>query len=451
MMSAFEQYGTFDLKKIFSPVIQLARSGWVLDPWSQSQIQIVLETLAKFPSSAALFLTDDGKPLPVGTHMVNKDYADMLQTMLNEGWRTFYNGSIADKIVNAITTDVIQPGVMSREDLAQYRSVHRKPLTTTWKNFTLVGMPMPSSGLTTLGLALNILEQFTSEKICSYDADSYTLVLNALSVAFADRNAWMGDADWVDVPIEGLLEKSYAKLRAALVNVTTVADIAAPGHPSGSGELFGSEEGKESQHTTHFSIADGYGNVAVVTSTIEQIFGSGLVAPGLGIVLNNELTDFSASGRNQITGGRKLRRTALPPDNTSTGGKRPLSSMTPTIVLKGGEPHLLVGSPGGTSIIGVVMDTLLNHLECGKTLVDSVDAGRYISKNNGAWLFEESLFQQESLMDQLRARGANPKQVEGHTTGAVAAIKFMPDGSLEAVADKRKDGSARVSQGTAYP
>jgi gamma-glutamyltranspeptidase/glutathione hydrolase len=175
----------------------------------------------------------------------------------------------------------------------------------------------------------------------------------------------MADADWVDVPLEGLIDKAYAELRSQLVNSSAVhgptisfvadlqvADIAAPGHPQGAQGIFGDTGDRESTHTTHFSIADPYGNVASVTSTINEEFGNGLVVPGLGFLLNNELTDFSSTGRNKPEGGKRPRKTALPPDNLSLGGKRPRSSMTPTIITKDGNPRLLVGSPGGSSIIG---------------------------------------------------------------------------------------------------
>lgn len=454
--NAFAKYGSLTLDSLLLPAINLARNGWVLDELTHEKFVDYRDTFMIFPSTRKLLLTGPNNTVPpVGTVMRNPDYARFLQTLLNEGWQSFYNGSLAQVIVNAIRNDAYRPGVMTMEDMAVYRSVQRQPLNVTWRDFQVYGMPMPSSGSTTMIAALKLLDfvfanNYTLGKNDS--SQSIGLLLNCLSVAFADRDAWTADADWEDVPLMGLMDDDYLRERAKLVNYAKAVDVCPYGTPPGAGEPLPSSGERESKDTTHFNIIDSYGNIAAITSTIEQNYGSGLVVEGLGFFLNNELSDFSVTGKNRIEGGKRMpRRTALYPDNTTLGGKRPRSSMTPTILMKNNQPYLLVGSPGGSSIIGIVLNILTNLFDYNLSLKDSILAPRYISRNTGTWSFENTLFYNKDLMQNVTALGVNVTEATGHGLGAVTAILFNPDGTLSAAADPRRGGSALVYNGTIFP
>jgi len=452
---ALNRYGTMKLSEVLAPAISLAKQGYVLDQWAADRIAEYQSKLSKFPASAALWLEPNLAPKKAGSQIKNLDYAKSLEQISTEGVQAFYNGSLGQKIIDAIQKAPVNPGVMTMDDLSNYRPVERHPLKYTYQNYTFFGMNMPSAGSLTHALFFNMLEFLESQgkSVPQFGTpDSLTLILNLISIAFADRDEYMADQDWVDVPVEGLLDKKYAQMRALLLNETWAMGVVQPGTPAGAdGPPTGLQDDSESEHTSHFTIVDSEGNIACVTTTIESTFGSGMVAPGTGILLNNELGDFSSSGKNIITGGRKLRRTALPPMDQTLGGKRPRSSMSPTIVLKNNKPYLALGSPGGSNIISTVAGVLINIIELGMSPRDAVLQPRSTSQNKGTWSFEEQLFQNETLMNELKARGANPLGISEHGTGAIALIRLNADGSLTAVADPRKLGIAKVSLGEAYP
>jgi len=294
-------------------------------------------------------------------------------------------------------------------------------------------MNSPSSGAVTLGLALNILENL------NYTQDGFgsvlhvKAILNALALAFADRNAYLGDADWVNIPIAGLLDKQYAKLRSTLINATRAIIDVAPGRPAGAPppDLTVPEEGN---HTSSFSIIDQFGNVLVCTTTIQDEWGNKNVVPGRGFILNNELTDFSSSGNNAIMGGQSLRRTALPPDNSTLGGKRPRSSMTPSIIFKDGEPIIGLGSPGGTAIIGAVYQVILNFLDYRMDPKKAVDSPRGFSSNTPSWRLEEGLMTTD-MINKLTEYGVG---IVNNTAIGVVAVVTVSNGNYNASHDFRR-------------
>jgi len=274
-------------------------------------------------------------------------------------------------------------------------------------------------------------------------------MVDVQNLAFADRNRYLADADFVDVPVDGLLDDAYARERFSLMRDDKVLPTPIePGRPAFSSEKEKiSAYGEEGPSTTHFTVVDGERNMIAVTSTLEQHFGSGLTVPGRGFLLNNELTDFdrfhrTSDGRvlaNAADGERGVRRTALAPDNETVGGKRPRSSMTPTLVFKEGSPYLTIGSPGGSRIIGVTFTTLLQLLIQEKELQEAINLPRVISRN-GTPELETPLFQKAGLLDQLAERGIEP--VDAQAVGAVQAILVGEDDWLYGAADPRREGFA---------
>eukprot|EP01090_Pellita_catalonica_P006156 TRINITY_DN16355_c0_g1_i1.p1 TRINITY_DN16355_c0_g1~~TRINITY_DN16355_c0_g1_i1.p1 ORF type:complete len:296 (-),score=49.53 TRINITY_DN16355_c0_g1_i1:158-925(-) len=252
----------------------------------------------------------------------------------------------------------------------------------------------------------------------------------------------MGDADFADVPVNGLLEQAYLQNRSALISLQTALSEVAAGVPNGVTKPGVFHAQHESIHTTHFSIVDSDGNMVACTSTIEETWGNGVVVPGRGFLLNNELSDFSegATGANAAEGGKKRRRTALPPLDTTFGGKRPRSSMTPTIVLKEGKPWMAIGSPGGWRIICSVISALFNVLEFGMSLQEAVDFPRMATRNEGDWFVEKALMDDVELIAELQSRGFD--NFVQRSQGAVSIVTVDSSGNISAVADPRSQGFA---------
>jgi len=292
--------------------------------------------------------------------------------------------------------------------------------------------------MTTIGEALNILENL-HYTVDGWDSlTRFLYFLNAMSLSFADRNAYTGDADWVNVPIAGLLDKQYALERSRLVNTSVGIYNAPPGKPPGASEPdFSIPE--EGMHTTSFSIIDNWGNMLVCTSTIQDECGSGYVVPGRGFILNNELTDFSLSGNNQIVGGIKKRRTALPPLDNTMVGKRPRSSMSPTIIFKDGVPIYGLGSPNGVRIISAVAQVILNIIDWGMDIQTAVDLPRVHTANDNIWMVESGLTKYISQFSPTYVPYVNVIPI------GVVAIVENKDGIYNAASDLRRPGSLAVS------
>eukprot|EP01124_Arcella_intermedia_P008501 TRINITY_DN1536_c0_g1_i4.p1 TRINITY_DN1536_c0_g1~~TRINITY_DN1536_c0_g1_i4.p1 ORF type:complete len:596 (+),score=117.63 TRINITY_DN1536_c0_g1_i4:30-1817(+) len=393
-----ERWGTKDLRTLFQPAIDRARAGYPMTEYTYETIWDIIEDMSKFDSTRAIYFNQTGYPLPVGELIINNDYAKTLETLIEKGLDDFYTGEIAQDLINAIKMDPNYPGDMSLDDLEHYLPVFREPVKTTYKGYEMVGMNMPSSGIVTYGLAMNILESLQF----NYTEDGYGSLLHiktvadALSLAFADRNAYLADADWVDdIPIQGLLDKEYARNRSSLINPQRAVTYAPPGKPKGAPANPNTAEVSEGTHTTSFSVADQFGNIVIMTSTIQEEWGSCYVVPGRGFMLNNELTDFDTTGINRMEAGRRPRRTALFGRNETLGGKRPRSSMSPTIVFKDGVPVFGLGSTGGHTIIASVMETLLNLIDWKMAPQDAVKAPRVFASNTAEWKLEPALMQNE--------------------------------------------------------
>jgi gamma-glutamyltranspeptidase/glutathione hydrolase len=327
---------------------------------------------------------------------------------------------------------------MTMDDLQNYKVVYRQPVWITYKGYQLVSMNMPSSGITTWGEAFNMLENIDYMKDGFDSVSRLVYFLNTMGLCFADRNAYTADSDWENIPVNGLLDKNYALERSKLVNTSVGIYNAPPGNPPGAPapDFTPSREGFD---TTSFSIIDTFGNMLVCTSTLQSTMGSGYVVPGRGFLLNNELTDFSTAGINGIVGGRKPRRTALPPLNDTMGGKRPRSSMTPTIIFKDGVPRYGLGSPNGPLIISAVAQVALNLLDWGMDVQAAVDAPRVHTGNSNVWQLEKGW---EKYIDQLSPR-LIPSIITNITVGVVAVVEDAGN-NLYAAADYRKQGGKAV-------
>ncbi len=332
----------------------------------------------------------------------------------------------------------VHPGLMTRRDLKRYDAIRRKPTKVDYRGFDVFGMGPPSSGGSTVGEALNILEALPPT------ADRTTVLhryLEASKLAYADRNAFVGDPAFVDVPLRGLLSDRYARERSGLINDDSTLPTPQPagdptkyehGHGHGHHKA-GTEE--KAKSTTHLTVADRWGNVVSYTFTIEQIGGNGMVVPGRGFLLNNELTDFNF-----------VPDTANSPD----GGKRPRSSMAPTIVFKHGRPEIALGSPGGATIITSVLQTIVNYVDFGQSLPDAVAAPRASQRNSEPTPAEPAFIAQDgpaltALGHSFSVATPNPPA----EIGAVEAIRFLPGGRQQAVAEptRRGGGHAAVVSG----
>jgi gamma-glutamyltranspeptidase/glutathione hydrolase len=355
------------------------------------------------------------------------------------GVKGFYRGAIADAMVTAVqnpplTPDanhVWRPGVMTMRDVRAYRAPLREPTQVSYRGLDVFGMGPPSSGGSTGGEALNILEGWDLGSLPGEQALHYYLEASAFS--FADRNAYLGDSDFVEVPLAGLLSDGFAAERRALITESASTKPVPAGNPwphNGGGGTAATAASTASggENTTHLTVTDRWGNVVSYTYTIESTGGNGITVPGWGFLLNNELTDFNFD--------------LLDHPNSVQGGKRPRSSMSPTIVLADGSPVLAVGSPGGSMIITTVLQILVNYFDFGMTLPDAIAAPR-ASQRNTASVFAEPAFR-SAWEPALTARG------HAFTTtaeiGAATGIAFLPEGVRVAAAEpsRRGGGSAMV-------
>jgi gamma-glutamyltranspeptidase / glutathione hydrolase len=438
---ALERWGSWDLGRALKPAARLANRGFVVDETFRQQTLDNEVRFDAFTSTRELFLPGGDAPA-VGSVFKNQDLAKTYRMIARKGVDSFYAGPLAAEMVEAVqdppTTDdtelPVPPGFMELSDLADYEAVDRDPTHVDYRGLDVYGMAPPSSGGSTVGEALNILEQFDLGGMDPVAALHHYFEASAL--AYADRAAYLGDSDFVDVPLAALLDDTFAKERACLVDPTTAmpkptaaGDVTSYDGDCEAGAASGTDaEDTENISTTHLTVADKWGNVVSYTLTIEQTGGSGIVVPDRGFLLNNELTDFShvwqADDPNRIE-----------------PGKRPRSSMAPTIVLRDGKPFVALGSPGGSTIITTVLQTLLNRLDLDMSLPDAVAAPRATQRNGAVTMAEPAFI--ELYGDQLEAYGH--QFAEMSEIGAATAIEFGPDGLLTAVAEPRRRGGGSAA------
>jgi gamma-glutamyltranspeptidase/glutathione hydrolase len=430
---ALERYGTMKFPQVLAPAIALADRGFIVSRHFNEMTATNETKFRMFAPTSELYLRN-GKAIPAGALLRNPGMARAYREIAAKGYKAFYTGPMGQAIVDAVNRPPVAPGIsvrpgnMTLADLANYESRIRQPIRTTYRGYDLYGMPPPSSGAVTIGLALNILEGFDLKSMPRERAEH--LYLEASRLAFADRNAYLGDPEYVDAPVMGLLSKDYAAKRRALIGMEKAGvAAAAAGDPYAfqrdpSVPLAPSfKPRQESAHTTHLTVSDKDGNIVAYTFTIEAWGGSGIVVPGYGFILNNEMTDFDM---------------AAPHPNIPEAGKRPRSSMAPTIAFKDGKPAFTVGSPGGSTIITTVLQTIINHIDFGMPMPQALNAPR-ISQRNGAKTDIEPGFAatpQALALQKLGHQWADkPEEI-----GAANAIVFNPDGTVTAVSEGKRHG-----------
>jgi gamma-glutamyltranspeptidase/glutathione hydrolase len=440
---ALRLHGTITLAEALAPAIRIAENGFTVDATFASQIRQNLDRFDDIPATAKIYLDPDGTPRDIGSTLRNPDMARTYRRIAKLGTRGFYRGPVAQAIARTVTAPpagpaanhVYRPGVMTAADLRAYTAPERAPVHTTYRGLDVYGMGPPSSGGTTVAEALNILEGYRLDQLSR--ADALHLELEASRLAFADRGAYLADPKFFAVPLRGLLSKGFAASRRALIGDQAAVSPVAPGDPApfdGGDSAAGaaatpSATTTRDGSTTHLTVADGSGDVVAYTFTIESIGGSALVVPGYGFLLNNELTDFNFSSTTQA--------------NRVQGGKRPRSSISPTIVMSRGRPLLAVGSPGGSTIITTVLGLLVDRLDLGDTLPEAIAAPR-ANEGNAATAQAEPAFINSAEGAALAARGHvfTPTAEIGAATG----IEFLAGNRLLAAAEpvRRGHGSALV-------
>ena len=411
--------GRFTLAELIAPAIRLARDGVPVEDDLLDSLLLYGPRLARWPSSARIFLKPDGAAPGAGDTIVQADLADSLAAIAREGPRAFYAGPMADRIAAAVRA---AGGVMTREDLAAYRPIVRAPVRGTYRGDTILSMPPPSSGGIHLIEMLNILERFPLAGAGSPAA--LHVMIEAMKLAYADRAEYLGDSDVVAVPVSRLISKRYAATLAGSIDrerARPARDI----RPGGKAP-------REGDNTTHFSVMDRFGNAVANTYTLNFNYGLGLVAEGTGILLNNELDDFAAKpgapNAFGLVGGAA---------NAPGPGKRPLSSMSPTIVLHNGKPVLVTGAPGGSRIITAVLQVIVNAIDFNEPIDAAVAAPRV----HHQWMPDEVVVEPNlppATIDDLNRRGHTVRV--GPVSGSAQSIAATRNG-LVGVADARVRGA----------
>ena len=438
---ALREYGTFSLAQALAPAIDVAHEGFVVDSTFTSMTQPEADWFDDVPSTAALYLDADGTARDPGEVIRNPDLARAYQRIAKLGPKGFYRGAIAEAMATAAQHPPIasganhawRPGFMTQDDLARYAAPERAPTHVTYRGRDVFGMGPPSSGGSTVGEALNMLEGFDLAALGRVPA--LHLFIEASRRAFADRNAYLADPAFFDVPLTGLLSDGFAAERRDTIDPDHATNAAvAPGDPypynGGGGGGQPSATSTRAGTTTHITTADAAGDVVAYTFTIESTGGNGIVVPGWGFLLNNELTDFNYDS------------TTHP--NRVQGGKRPRSSISPTIVTQDGSPQLALGSPGGSTIITTVLQMLVDRLDLGMTLPQAIADPR-ATQRNGATTLGENAFLASPEAQELTSRyghafGPSPE------IGAATGIELLGGGRFEAAAEpvRRGGGSAMV-------
>ena len=421
---AWRKYGSgrFGFADLVAPAVALARQGLTVDDDLADSLPLAAPVLAKHPSSARIYLGPDGGAPQAGDHIALDDLAATLETIAREGAAGFYAGPVARRIVDAVQA---AGGRMTMDDLARYRAVEREPVAGSYRGHTIVSMPPPSSGGAHVLEILDILEGYDLAAQGLNSAASLHEMAEAEKLAYADRAAWLGDPDSVTVPLRGLTSKAYAAALRAQISpdrARPASDIR-PGEP----------QRYESDETTHFSIVDADGNAVSNTYTLNFSYGSGLVAGGTGVLLNNELDDFAAKAGAANAYGLMGGDANAPGPN-----RRPLSSMSPTIVMKDGKVELVTGSPGGSRIITTVL----------QIIVDTIDHGLNVAEAESAPRAHDQLWPDELRIE----RGVSPDTIRlleamGHkvvtreSMGSANTIARSPDGVLTGASDPRQRGT----------
>jgi len=422
MVLALENYGSMELREVINPAIQLARQGIIVTPDLSDSLKNLKDRLTQWPSTEKVFFKPDGSNYEPGETLVQLDLANSLKLISEQGAQAFYRGKIAKNIVAEIQAD---GGVMTMLDLENYEALIREPVKGDYRGYEILSMPPPSSGGTHIVQILNILENFPIGFTGQNSAETIHLMVEAMKLAYADRSEYLGDSDFANVPIKGLTSKYYAKSlseKINLYNAATAEDVK-PGEPAP----------YESNETTHYSVVDKQGNAVSNTYTINFSYGTGLVAEGTGILLNNEMDDFSSKpgvpNAYGLIGGDA---------NAIEPSKRPLSSMSPTIVLKDGRLFLVTGSPGGSRIITTTLQVIMNMIDHDMNIAEATNAARI----HHQWLPDEIRIEKglsKDTVEELIEKGHRVKIK--NSMGSTQSIMLTEQGYKLGASDPRRSGA----------
>ncbi len=421
MIHALEKYGTMSLRQVLQPAIELADKGFPISFALDSELAGRQERLLKNPEAKRLFFQEDGSRHPVGDILRQPDLAWTLKQIRKRGSKGFYEGAVAERIVADMQAN---NGLITLEDLAGYQVVEREPVRGSFRDFEIVSAPPPSSGGVHIVQILNILEDYPLLEWGHNSAAYLHHLAEAMKLAYADRSRYLGDPAYSDVPVEKLTDKAYATRLRQLIK----PDQATPAESIRPGAVMVSE----SHDTTHFTVADSQGNVVSNTYTLNFSFGSHIAVPGTGVLLNNEMADFAAQ-----PGTPNAFKLVEGEANSIEAGKRPLSSMSPTIVFRDGEPWLATGSPGGSRIITAVLQTTINAMAFDMNIASAAAAARV----HHQWLPDVLLLERGVSIDTRRLLEA-----KGHTLGDTRRTIgrtqsiVIEDGLLYGATDTRRPG-----------
>lgn len=425
MIHALENYGTMNLKDVLAPAIKLAKEGFIVTPGLANDFVVKHGRLTRYPATKAVFYKKDGSNLVAGDRLIQKDLAWSLAEISKSGRDAFYGGSIAKKFVKASNEF---GGLFTLEDFKGYKVVEREAIKGSYRGYDVVSMPPPSSGGVHLIQMLNVLEGYDLQLMGHNSAQYLHTLTEVMKRAYADRSMHLGDPDFYKVPVKKLTDKKYA----AQLRERIPTDKATPSEDVAPSKNFG----KESHDTTHYSVADRWGNIVSNTYTINYSYGSGIVVDGTGILLNNEMDDFSAKpGEPNAYGLLGSEANAIEPR------KRPLSSMTPTLIIKDGKPVLATGSPGGSTIITIVLQIVLNTIDFEMNIAEATSVPRMHHQWFPDVVFLEPGISKDSkdLLDKL---GHHTKW--SRTMGSTQSISVF-DGILYGASDTRRPDAATVA------
>ncbi|MGK7874790.1 MAG: gamma-glutamyltransferase [Xenococcaceae cyanobacterium] len=422
MAMILEKYGTISLARALQPAIELAENGFPVNEDLRNSLIFAKRRMQASPASMEIFYKEGGVSYEMGEILVQKDLARSLKLIAREGAEAFYQGEIAERIVADMEAN---GGLITTEDLANYQPVIRQPIRGNYRGYDIYSIPPPSSGGVHLVQMLNILEKFPIRSLGHNTAQTIHLMAESMKLAYADRSKFLGDNDFMSIPISRLISKSYADVRWKTINqerATQSRDIL-PGNPY---------QVIESNDTTHYSVIDQEGNAVANTYTLNFSYGTGLTVPGTGILLNNQMDDFSAKpgvpNAYGLIGGEL---------NAIKAEKRMLSSMTPTIVMKEGTPFLVTGSPGGSRIITITLQVIMNVIDHRMNIAEATNAVRV----HHQWLPDELRIERGLNSDTIRLLTEKGHQVVvGNAMGSTQSVMSI-DGVLYGASDPRKPGS----------
>ena len=428
LIFALEKYGTLPLEKVIQPAINLAKNGWLLNDYDASEFKNYLPVFRKYPSSLRIF-SKKGEPYEEGDLFIQPELAWTLEQIKTNGTEGFYKGKVAELLVKQVSE---LGGYITLEDLENYRCVERKPIIGTYRDHKVISMPPSSSGGIALVQLLNILENFNFDGTEWGSGEYISALAESMKYVYADRTQHLGDSDFYPVPVKKLISKEYAKLlfekvKAGVTPSTEITSVIKSNY-------------FESEETTHYSIIDKEGNAVSVTTTINSGFGSKVVVGGAGFLLNNEMDDFS-SKPNEPNQYGLLGSVA----NSIEPGKRMLSSMTPTIILKNDKPFLILGSPGGSTIITVILQVILNCIEFGMNIQEAVNAPRIHHQWLPDIIYHEQFSINNDTFSVLEDIGYKFKDRNStfRVLGSAQAIMIDQEGNIYfGASDPRRNGSA---------